>query len=270
MPDPTIDLDGGMRRSAQAEPNLRQVETAELGPAAPLAGQSQAIPRPPVPSVIYENAHLMAVQKPAGWLSVPSRLGAQDARPCVGIFMQEQLGARLWPVHRLDEEVSGLLLFARSAGAHRLLCSGFEAHLIEKTYQALCEGRIPEDLALGETRLITSTLLRGKRRAYVHPAGKRAVTQVKLLSVLDDILRFELKPQTGRPHQLRVELARRGCPILGDSLYGARRAFSEGGIALSAVALGFARFSEREALGLPLTLSAPTLLFDAGVAVAAC
>lgn len=203
------------------------------------------------------------MDKPAGWLSVPSRMGADDPRPCVGTTLQSQLGERLWPVHRLDEEVSGLLLFARNAEAHRRLCSGFEEHRIAKTYQALCEGAAPAATPLLETRRLTTKLLRGKRRAYVHADGKLAITDVTLLSIISDsdggLLRFALQPQTGRSHQLRVELSRLGCPILGDTLYGARRPFGQCGIALRAVALDFQRFGERAALALPPLLEVSPL-----------
>lgn len=207
--------------------------------------------------VVFANAQVVVVDKPAGWLSVPSRLGADDARPCVGLTLQAELGARLWPTHRLDEEVSGLLLFARSADAHRQLCQGFEAHLIDKTYRAVCEGALPADAALGETRRWTATLLRGKKRAYLHPAGKLALTDVTLLAVEDGRSTWQLEPRTGRSHQLRVELGRRGCPIVGDQLYGSQAPFAGGGIALRAVSLSFQRLPGRAELALPLRLDAP-------------
>jgi tRNA pseudouridine32 synthase/23S rRNA pseudouridine746 synthase len=204
--------------------------------------------------IVFVNSLLVVVDKPAGWLSVPSRLGAADGRPCVGIQLQAQLGCRLWPTHRLDEEVAGLLLFARSADAHRLLCGGFEAQLIHKTYRAECTGAAPADAPLGHLQRWTTTLLRGKKRAYVHPAGKPAVTDVRLLRSDGGRLHFELKPRTGRPHQLRVELARRGCPIVGDALYGSVAAWPAGGIALRAVRLAFDDFPAAATLGLPRRL----------------
>jgi tRNA pseudouridine32 synthase/23S rRNA pseudouridine746 synthase len=206
-------------------------------------------------SIVFSNPHLVVVDKPAGWLSVPSRLGRLDARPCVGIALQQQLAARLWPAHRLDEEVSGLLLFARTAEAHRRLGQGFEAHTIEKTYAALCEGAPPDDAPPGQTVRFTSTLLRGKRRAYVHAGGKPAITDVQRVETAPR-LRFLLWPRTGRAHQLRVELSRRGCPIVGDALYGAQTAFLGGGIALRAVALDFSRFPDAACLGLPPRIEA--------------
>ena len=94
---------------------------------------------------MLDNRRLCIVDKPAGWLSVPSRLGAADPRPCVGIALQEQLRCRLWPTHRLDEEVTGLLVFAKDAAAHRILNAAFAERLVHKTYQPVTSGPPPAD-----------------------------------------------------------------------------------------------------------------------------
>ncbi|HNN95905.1 RluA family pseudouridine synthase [Haliangium sp. UPWRP_2] len=210
----------------------------------------------PIP-IVFENSQVVVVDKPAGWLSVPSHAGAADPRPVVGTRLQRQIGGRLWPVHRLDEDVSGLLVFARSASAHRCLCSGFERHLIEKTYQARCHGSAPTDSQLGQWVRWTTTLMRGKKRAYVHPAGKPAITDVLLFAIDASSLHFCLRPRTGRGHQLRVELARRGCPIFGDTLYGAPGDNDLMGIALRAVALDFSQLEDAIDLHLPPRLALP-------------
>lgn len=207
----------------------------------------------PALSIVLENRRLCIVDKPAGWLSVPSRLGAADPRPCVGLALQAQLGCRLWPTHRLDEEVTGLLVFAKDAAAHRVLNAAFAERQVHKTYLATTSGPAPEDAALGEAREWSSQLLRGKKRAYVHPAGLEAITVATLLAIEGDRLRWRLQPRTGRPHQLRVELARRGCPILGDSLYGSPIAYAPG-IALRAVALDFSASAAARGLGLPAAI----------------
>lgn len=209
----------------------------------------------PLP-IVWQGPRAVVVDKPAGWLSVPSRLGEDDARPCVGTTLEEQLGTRLFPVHRLDLEVSGLLLFAKDADAHRRLCQGFEAHTIEKTYRAIGEGPPPAELLGGVEVSWTTTLLRGKRRAYVHPAGKPSRTDVRLLGTRDGRPVFELKPRTGRAHQLRVELARHGCPIRGDVLYGARPQ-DEAAIALRALVLDFSAFGDAARLGIPSRIALP-------------
>lgn len=202
--------------------------------------------------IVFSNRRLVIVDKPAGWLSVPSRLGAADPRPCVGLTLQAQLGCRLWPTHRLDEEVTGLLIFAKDARAHQALNTAFAERQVHKTYLATTSGPPPADSGLLETHRWTSHLLRGKKRAYVHPAGSEAVTLATLLSVEGDRLQWRLQPLTGRAHQLRVELARRGCPIFGDFLYGSQiTSGGDDGIALRAVALDFTASPAARALGLP-------------------
>jgi tRNA pseudouridine32 synthase / 23S rRNA pseudouridine746 synthase len=208
-------------------------------------------------SIVYSNRDVVVVDKPAGWLSVPSRQGASDPRPVVGLALQAQLGCRLWPVHRLDEEVAGLLVFARGAEAHRLLCAAFEDHRVDKTYHARCQGPAPSDAQPGAWVRWTSTLLRGKKRAYVHAAGKLSLTDVWLQGTDASGLQFFLRPRTGRGHQLRVELARRGCPILGDTLYGAAAITDQPGIALSAIALSFSGVNDARVLHLPATILRP-------------
>lgn len=217
--------------------------------------------------IVYLSSQVVVVDKPAGWLSVPSHAGVADPRPVVGTRLQQQLARRLWPVHRLDEEVSGLLLFACTAEAHRRLCAAFERHLIEKTYYAVCQGSPPADAVLGRWTRWTSTLLRGKKRAYVHPAGKPAITDVLLLQTDASDLHFHLRPRTGRGHQLRVELARRGCPIVGDKLYGSQAEFDTTGIALRAITLDFSQVSDAIDLHLPPRLELPISHRGAATAV---
>jgi tRNA pseudouridine32 synthase/23S rRNA pseudouridine746 synthase len=210
----------------------------------------------PLP-IVFQNSHVVVVDKPVGWLSVPSHAGVADPRPVIGLTLQAQLSCRLWPVHRLDEDVSGLLLFARNAEAHRRLCAAFEQHRIEKTYHARCLGPIPSDARLGQWVRWTTTLLRGKKRAYVHPAGKAAVTDALLSTLNADELHFLLRPRTGRGHQLRVELARRGCPIIGDKLYGSAAETGLPGIALRAFLLDFSQSEDAKHLHLPPHLFLP-------------
>lgn len=215
--------------------------------------------------IVFENPRVVVIDKPAGWLSVPSRLGHDDARPCAGPALQQQLGVRLWPAHRLDLDVSGLLLFAKDADAHRVLGAAFEQRSIRKTYSAVTQGPVPDALPFGETVRWESRLLRGKKRAYEHPQGKDSVTLATLVgaepaaSAAPERLFWELRPLTGRPHQLRVDLARHGCPIAGDALYGARLPWPDG-IALRAVALDLTGVKEAQALGLPPTLRAAPLV----------
>ena len=170
--------------------------------------------KPNLGPFVYESRRVIVIDKPCGWLSVPSRQGEEDARLCVGRVLEAQLGTRLWPVHRLDAEVSGLLLFAKDADAHRLLCAGFEHQQVRKTYLAWSSGPLPDQHRVRVTERWQSLLLRGKKRAYVHRAGKEAVTMATPLAVEGHRILWQLCPKTGRPHQLRVELFLHGCPIL--------------------------------------------------------
>jgi 23S rRNA-/tRNA-specific pseudouridylate synthase len=203
--------------------------------------------------ILFQNEHFVAADKPAGWLSVPSRQGAADPRPVFGTKLQEDLGQRLWPVHRLDEEVSGVMLFALDAEAHKRANKWFEDRLVEKTYEAYSEGAAPVD-DKRIPKVWRSTLLRGKKRAYESPHGKPAETEAIYIGQArysdTEALHWHLSPRTGRPHQLRYELAHRGFPIVGDSLYGAKKTFVTGAIALRCVRLSFAACPDAVELGL--------------------
>lgn len=200
---------------------------------------------------VFENERLVAVDKPPGWLTVPSRAGEADPRPCLGRQLERELGVRLWPVHRLDVEVSGLVLFAKDAEAHRAANAWFEGRSVSKVYEALTEGAL-ESARVGHPVEWRSSLQRGKRRTFESPHGKPAVTRATCLGPRPDgALFWRLEPLTGRPHQLRVHLAVHGFPIVGDMLYGARRPHAGEGIALRAVRLDFSACAEAARLGLP-------------------
>lgn len=196
---------------------------------------------------IFENDDWVVVEKPPGWLTTPAR-SKDDPRPCLGLKLQDEIGKQIYPVHRLDFEVSGLVLFAKNANAHRIASGWFEHGTVVKTYIA---ETIP---GLGEPprewQEWKSKMLRGKKRSYVSPHGKECVTEARVTSVGADSWTWELRPLTGRAHQLRVELANHGAPILGDVLYGGP-AREMGEISLRAVAIGFERVPADERLGLP-------------------
>lgn len=210
--------------------------------------------------MIFENAAFLLVDKSAGSLSVPSRIGSEDARVCELGVWRERTGVRLLPVHRLDCEVSGLLLFAKTAEAHRTANLWFEGRLVGKTYECLAEMKAyPNE---GRTERWQSLLLRGKKRAYEKPFGKKAITHATFLRRVDPAEKnlglWSLKPETGRPHQLRYEMAKHGSPVWGDRLYGAAQEFLiPQAIGLRAVALDLTRCTGRENYQLPETFSAP-------------
>ncbi len=204
---------------------------------------------------VFENSHVLAVDKPSGWLTTPAR-EADDPRPCLGREVQAAAGLQIFPIHRLDFEVSGLVLFAKTRDAHRDIQKWFEDGAsggIAKTYQALSApfGDMSE---YREWARWKSRIAKGKRRAFEAPHGKDSFTRARVIADENGVWRWELVPQTGRPHQLRFEMAKHGFPILGDVLYGGK-AISENWIALRAVGLDMAAIPEAKRFGLPAALS---------------
>jgi 23S rRNA pseudouridine1911/1915/1917 synthase len=168
--------------------------------------------------VLYEDAQLIAVDKPAGMPSTPTRVAA------VGTALEtlrSELAARdgrrprLWPVHRLDVATSGVLVFARDRKAAAALSAAFRAGHVEKEYVALVDGRGGDEHGCAELTLRT---VRG--RAVVDPTGKPARTDWSVIERGDERSLLRLRPHTGRMHQLRAHLAAIGHPVAGDRLYG--------------------------------------------------
>ncbi len=182
--------------------------------------------------VLLQTAALLAIDKPAGLTTIADRFGSDSVHQ----QLQALLGERLWVVHRLDREVGGVLLFARTATAHAALSQAFEHRAVRKTYAAWTAGEPPPQA--GQRLRWEDRLLRGKKRAYPHAAGKPAITEAIWTGrSAAGLLTWHLEPLTGRNHQLRVQLAQRGWPIAGDALYGATVPWLDHAIALRAVRL---------------------------------
>ncbi len=188
--------------------------------------------------VLYEDNHLLAVAKPAG---LPT-MGAPAGRTTMLVLAKQYIKAQydkpgnvyLGVVSRLDTPVTGVLLFARTSKAARRLAQQFRERVVCKTYWALVRG----EMVPPSGRWIDSIArLPGRRRVGVvganHPDAQEAITNYRVLRSGEGVSLVELEPATGRKHQLRVQLAHRGCPILGDTTYGSRQPFPAG-IALHA------------------------------------
>lgn len=167
----------------------------------------------PIP-LVYEDDFLIAADKPVGLSTIPERLEPQG--DCLRRRLETQLGRELWVVHRLDKEVSGLILFAKTAAAHRFLNQELEHRRAEKTYQALVWGTLENE------GLIEAPLREfGSGRMGVDQnKGKPSATSYQTAEAHPGWSLVRLHPHTGRRHQLRVHLYSLGHPIVGDPLYG--------------------------------------------------
>ncbi len=172
--------------------------------------------------IVYEDDCLAVVNKPAGVLSVPGKIG----RPSIEEMLRQHWHDDTTPmiVHRLDMETSGLMVVAKTKGTYVSLQKEFLEHRVEKTYVALLEG-IPQGKAPeGVISLPLMPDISNRPCQMVDAVhGREAVTTYEMLGEEVGRMRIRLRPQTGRTHQLRVHCAHEqglGMPILGDELYG--------------------------------------------------
>ena len=174
--------------------------------------------------VVYEDAWMVVVNKPAGMLSVPGREEADSVYSRMQAYLPDADGPLV--VHRLDMDTSGLMLIAKSKDIHKQLQALFATRAIQKHYIALLDGIVPEDQ--GEINLpLAPTPHDHPRQEVNYERGKEAVTRYKVLERKDGQTRIDFCPLTGRTHQLRVHAAHPqglGCPIAGDWLYGKKKA----------------------------------------------
>lgn len=188
-------------------------------------------------AIIYEDNHLLAINKPTGWLVQGDRTGDATLTDWGKDYLKKKYdkpgAVFLHPVHRIDRPVSGAVLFARTDKALGRLTTLFREKKVIKTYLALVMRR-PEQAA-GELRHF---LLKDEKKNIVkalpHPFAdaKESLTRYETLGAAGNYFLLLVSPLTGRPHQIRVQLAAMGCPIAGDLKYGAAAALPDASIAL--------------------------------------
>jgi tRNA pseudouridine32 synthase/23S rRNA pseudouridine746 synthase len=200
--------------------------------------------------IVFQNAHFIIVDKSANVLSVPSRLGTKEQRPILGLILERDLNQKVYPVHRLDFEVQGLIMFALTPKAQSAANAWFEHKSVEKVYCAITSGN--NEFKVNDSYEWKCSLLKGKKRSFESPHGKISITRAQL-EFIDDtgFFHWEMRPITGRSHQLRFELFRHGMPIVGDALYGSTEIFSEAGIALKAFKIDFSKVTNHKDFLLP-------------------
>jgi tRNA pseudouridine32 synthase / 23S rRNA pseudouridine746 synthase len=173
-------------------------------------------------ATLYQDAQLIVLDKPSGLLAVPGR--GPDLQDCLSARVQALLPTAL-VVHRLDRDTSGLMVMALTPEVQRELSRQFAERTVQKSYVAVVQG-CPHE-SEGVIRLpMRKDFDRPPRHRIDHEQGRPAETYWRVIERHADRSRLELKPITGRSHQLRLHLASIGHPILGDPLYAADEALA--------------------------------------------
>lgn len=219
-----VKVGGAVVRSASAKTVEGTAFSIDVPPPEPLAAAAQDIPL----NVVFEDDHLIVVNKPAGLVVHPAA-GNPDGtlvnallHHCRGQLSGINGVARPGIVHRIDKDTSGLLVVAKSDAAHEGLARQFADHSITRAYLAVCAGYPTPPMGTIAGRIGRSDANR-KKMTVLPPdstRGKHAVTHYKTLKLLRECALIECRLETGRTHQVRVHCASIGHPLLGDPSYG--------------------------------------------------
>ena len=171
-------------------------------------------------TVLYEDDHILAVDKPAGMLIHPSRatLTGTLANRVIAYYEKTGQKSAFHPITRLDRDTFGIVLLAKNAHVHALLNQLHADGKLEKTYHALVFGGPGADTGTIDAPIARRPLPSLLR--YVNQEGKPSVTEFRVLARQKNTALLQLRPITGRTHQLRVHCAYMGYPIMGDPQYG--------------------------------------------------
>jgi 23S rRNA pseudouridine1911/1915/1917 synthase len=195
--------------------------------------------------ILYEDNHCLAINKPAGWPTTHFDGRDETVDRLVKSYLKEKYkkpgNVFLGVVHRIDKPVSGVLLFARTSKAASRLSEQFRERVVEKVYWAVVENQLASGRrepavpwATADAGSLEDWLKRNepKERVEVVPRDTPGAQFARLLFTVrgrhGGLTWLELRPHTGRKHQLRVQLSSRGCPIYGDAKYGSTHSFGHG------------------------------------------
>ncbi len=201
-------------------------ERVEVQPAKlpPLKATPEALPV----DVLYEDAAVLAINKPAGMI-VHAGAGNHEGTLVNRLVHRFQgdlssVGGDLRPgiVHRLDKETSGVLLVARTDAAHRSLAAQFSGRSVEKTYLALVRGKVRDETGR-ITKPIARDPVRRTRMTTGIATGREAITDYRVLQRFEKFTYLEVRIGTGRTHQIRVHMLSMGHPVAGDLVYGSAK-----------------------------------------------
>ena len=190
----------------------------------PILLQPESLPVP----VLFEDEHILVVNKPAGMVVHPSAGHASGTLvnamlgydPDIeGIGGEERPGI----VHRLDKETSGLILLAKNERAHRWLQDQFRLRKVEKIYLALVDGKPPTPSGRVEAYIGRDPSHRKRMAIVPESRGRESISEYKTVESFTNHTLLEFHPLTGRTHQIRLHCAFLGCPIVGDEVYGRKK-----------------------------------------------
>ena len=208
--------------------------------------------------VIYEDNHIIAVNKHLGDIVQGDRTGdktlAEDVKAYIKKKYDKPGDVYLGVIHRIDRPTSGVVVYARTSKALERMNELFREHKVDKVYWAVVKTR-PEM----ETGHLVQYMRKNEKqnKSYVckneNKGGKLAELDYRLCGMTDNYWMLEVKPKTGRHHQIRVQMAALGSPIKGDLKYGAARSNRDGGIHLHARSISFIHPVKKEMM----TITAP-------------
>tara|TARA_B100000953_G_scaffold110669_1_gene91039 strand:+ start:878 stop:1540 length:663 start_codon:yes stop_codon:yes gene_type:complete len=206
--------------------------------------------------VLYEDNHLIAINKKSGDIVQGDKTGDAPLSDFVKAYIKKKYNKAgevfLGTIHRLDRPTSGIVLYARTSKALTRMNKQFQEKQVQKTYWAVVDNIPPNNSGTLDNYLQKN---QKQNKSYVakDKVGKHAVLDYILLKKLDNFYHLEIKPKTGRHHQIRVQLAHIGCIIKGDLKYGAKRSNKDASIHLLAQKLEFIHPVKKE----PITIVAP-------------
>jgi 23S rRNA pseudouridine1911/1915/1917 synthase len=206
--------------------------------------------------VLYEDNHLIAINKESGDIVQGDKTGDAPLSDFVKAYIKKKYNKPgevfLGTIHRLDRPTSGVVLYARTSKALTRMNEQFRNKEVQKTYWAVVDNAPPNT-----SGTLNNFLQKNEKqnKSYVtkNKEGKHAVLNFKLLKKLDNFYHLEIKPQTGRHHQIRVQLANIGCIVKGDLKYGAKRSNKDASIHLLAQKLEFVHPVTKD----PISITAP-------------
>lgn len=189
--------------------------------------------------IIYEDSDILVCHKPAGVATQTKRLGQQDMESLLKNYRAKKgESPDIWVIHRLDQPVEGVMVFAKTQKAAAVLSKQVQQHVIGKYYYAVSLSTPPEKKGVLEDYLLTD-----KKRnvteivAAEKKDAKLAKLEYEVADSKEENVLFRIKLHTGRQHQIRVQMANLGCALLGDNKYGGKQ--SPHGLALCSYRLEF-------------------------------